>query len=813
MKSTTVVLLLIVFVPICAQCEEVFSCGQAQTSVIPFLTNAQLATHRWPWHVAIYHQACENASVYQCGGSLISANAILTAAHCVLVPEAQVTVSLGRLLLNESTSGASFHKVAKIIRHPDFLEEYKRNDIAIIELANTVTFDNYVQPVCLWSADKIHFSNIVGKFGTVVGWGHTESGQVSNALREAYMPVVDAFTCLESNPDLFGGFLSRGNFCAGTRNGTSICTGDSGGSMTFEQNGRFFIRGIVSVGPSKLIYETKEIVCDPMQYVVFTDVLPYLPWIQSFVTFRIVECEERVRCESRWGQCFIFLHGSSNTTGCRIVFDEILNGTVTHLTATGQSDVIPDLSDVAEKFQALDSLQFSNISLKAVHRDRLSPFKGIKRLDLQRNRISRFDAADTFGDLKNLERLDLSNNQLDELPEDIFRNNGQLRELQLDSNQIREIHVGELRNLESLWLPSNKLETLPADVFHNNTKMRELKLDDNQLGELHADVFAQLVDLENLHLDKNVLLNLPADIFRNNGKLRALSIGHNQLRELHVDQFKDLVDLEEIHLQLNRLEVIPAGLFRNNRKLKKIYLSDNRLKDLHVDFFAQLINLEICESHGNRFEVIPADLFRNNGQLRELDLSSNQIREIHVGELRNRENLFYYLPVNAFLNNAKLEMLNVGDNQLGDLHVDTFVQLVQLRALFLHRNRLAELPVDIFRNNRKLLTLNLGRNQLTKLHVDQFENLVDLEQIQLYNNQLEVIPAGLFRNNLKLQEIDLEANKIKQMDFDLATHSAIRKLDFSDNVCMDEKCGSWSFCDAQTLSEIFDKIQKNCREN
>lgn len=67
----------------------------------------------------------------------------------------------------------------------------------------------------------MHISNIVGKLGTVVGWGYTEKNRLSSTLLEATMPVVSHSTCLLSNRNFFGSYLSSKNFCAGFRNGAS----------------------------------------------------------------------------------------------------------------------------------------------------------------------------------------------------------------------------------------------------------------------------------------------------------------------------------------------------------------------------------------------------------------------------------------------------------------------------------------------------------------------------------------------------------------------------------------------------------------
>lgn len=51
--------------------------------------------------------------------------------------------------------------------------------------------------------------------------------------------------------------------------------------MTFQEDGRFYIRGIVSVGASKIDRIANKLVCDSTKYTVFTDVAQYLPWINE----------------------------------------------------------------------------------------------------------------------------------------------------------------------------------------------------------------------------------------------------------------------------------------------------------------------------------------------------------------------------------------------------------------------------------------------------------------------------------------------------------------------------------------------------
>ncbi len=135
-------------------------------------------------------------------------------------------VQLGKHNLKVSNRHTQEFQVHKIITHPDYNPDSLRDDIAIIRLSTEANLSNYVQPICLWNLNKVAVSEVTNKLGTVVGWGVTETDELSVILRQAFMPIVSLTTCLESNREFFGVFLSDKNFCAGFRNGTGVCNGD-----------------------------------------------------------------------------------------------------------------------------------------------------------------------------------------------------------------------------------------------------------------------------------------------------------------------------------------------------------------------------------------------------------------------------------------------------------------------------------------------------------------------------------------------------------------------------------------------------------
>ena len=133
--------------------------------------------------------AYDNAHL--CGGSIISSNAIATAAHCCKTVAAYIpklTILAGANNIDNPESGFQRPKVEELIIHPSYDESSLLNDICIIHLAQALILSTEKRTLAVQLPQEGYTAT--GK-AVVSGWGSTsEGGPLSPNLMNVTVPII-----------------------------------------------------------------------------------------------------------------------------------------------------------------------------------------------------------------------------------------------------------------------------------------------------------------------------------------------------------------------------------------------------------------------------------------------------------------------------------------------------------------------------------------------------------------------------------------------------------------------------------------------
>ncbi|KAM7303825.1 complement factor B [Ixodes scapularis] len=185
-----------------------------------------------------------------------------------------------RLTDRKNTSHEQEVFVEEIIRHDGYIEATKQNDIALLRLNQTITFNEFARPICLPpSYDRLSQRlpfYIVNQTAFVIGWGVEQKGRSVERLKQLKLRIQTQETCRKA----FENFTYDDSMmCAKYAEAKGdACKGDSGGPLmqgVVDDETVWTQVGVVSWGDRK---------CSGRKPGVYANVARYVPWINEVMS-------------------------------------------------------------------------------------------------------------------------------------------------------------------------------------------------------------------------------------------------------------------------------------------------------------------------------------------------------------------------------------------------------------------------------------------------------------------------------------------------------------------------------------------------
>ena len=210
-----------------------FKCGKSGYSEGLIVGGSAIKQNHWPWLASLYYLPDRG---HFCGGSIVSENLIITAAHCIQPKFVQnpktiddVIAWLGKHNLSQQFERGSEAFYPTTIRvHPDWSHSSERydGDIATLFSDLAIRFTLKISPICLWGKTLSNEAE-----GTVVGWGlseNTDFRKAGDVAREVKVKKSSLSQCYEDDYR-FAQISTLRMFCAhGIAEDSGPCNGDSG---------------------------------------------------------------------------------------------------------------------------------------------------------------------------------------------------------------------------------------------------------------------------------------------------------------------------------------------------------------------------------------------------------------------------------------------------------------------------------------------------------------------------------------------------------------------------------------------------------
>ncbi|UYV81680.1 Tl [Cordylochernes scorpioides] len=375
-------------------------------------------------------------------------------------------------------------------------------------------------------------------------------------------------------------------------------------------------------------------------------------------------------------------------------------------------------------------LRFRSGIVNSIQPEIFKKLQTVSHLDLSLNKIESLPSK-VFDFLTNMTILNLGNNKLKFLLGDIFSKH-LLYKLNLEDNQLESLPEDIFKNqykLESLDIRRNRLTSIPEHIFDDQRSLRHLFLNENRISSISPGTFDGLVNAYQIILDKNIIQvdSFSEDWFRNTSMLNVLDMSNNIF-----------------------IRYIPERLFNGMKHITDFSMENCVILNIPENLLEPAYKITYINFSFNNIYKLSAKTFRTNNALKALYLENNKISIIQD---------------ETFLNLTNLNYLNLINNRLAKITKYMFKGLVEVIYLELGKNSITSIDTNAFDDLKKVRVIDLSENRIQYLPKDIFIDIINLYRLNMAGNML-ISTENIFQNYIMGGILDLSRNKLRYIEFE-----------------------------------------------
>ncbi|WJX49055.1 hypothetical protein P8452_35541 [Trifolium repens] len=384
------------------------------------------------------------------------------------------------------------------------------------------------------------------------------------------------------------------------------------------------------------------------------------------------------------------------------------------------------------------------------------PFEELSLLDLSANNIGGWTDNEDVHNLRNLNFLSLSYNDM----------NGSVEGL------------CQLKDLQELDISNNKFSGQLPDCLSNLTNLRVLDVGSNLFSGRFPSFTSNLTSLAYLSIYENYMNgSFSLSTLANHSNLQVLYISSKSIGA-HIEtentqwfpkfQLKSLI-LRNCNLNMDKGSVIPTFLSYQYHLLM-IVLSRNKLVGSFPSWLIHNHGIQYLDiSNNNLNGLLPKDIGIFLPNVSTLDISWNSFEgniPSSIGKMKKSLSLDFShnyfsgeLPKQLAIDCDHLEYLKLSNNFLSG-NIPKFSNSRNMEVLFLNNNNFSGTLEDLLRNKTSLTMLHISNNSISGTIPSSIGMLSDMYTLLLGQNLLEgEIPVEI-SNMTSLEVMDLSQNKL-----------------------------------------------------